>query len=154
MLPRLLRQPIAPPAALPFAEQPVEALLVEQPPQTALPHSPVAESPFAPPPIPAARHPLDPSPPVVVAAPQASLKPARSLADVLQSFMEESNIRWGEILAALLIVTSAVGLVISLRATLKAIPYFPALLFTLFTVAFHGAGCTPSAAGSCKPSAA
>ena len=38
------------------------------------------------------------------------------------------------------VVISAVGLVISLRATLKNIPYFPALLFTVFTVAFHGAG--------------
>ena len=67
-------------------------------------------------------------------------KPARSLADMLQSFMEESNIRWGEILAALLIVVSSVGLVFSLRATLKSIPYFPALLFMLFTVLFHSAG--------------
>lgn len=35
---------------------------------------------------------------------------------------------------------SAVGLIISLRNTLKAIPYFPALMFMLFTVLFHGAG--------------
>ena len=68
------------------------------------------------------------------------ITPRRSLADVLQSFMEESNIRWGEIIAGILIVISAVGLVFSLRATLKAIPYFPALLFMLFTVAFWGAG--------------
>jgi hypothetical protein len=81
--------------------------------------------------------------PMVAAPPQANAEPpqpARSLADMLQSFMEESNIRWGEILAALLIVVSSVGLVFSLRATLKSIPYFPALLFMLFTVAFHGAG--------------
>jgi hypothetical protein len=67
-------------------------------------------------------------------------RPARSTADMLQSFMEESNIRWGEILAAFLIVISSVGMVISLRNQLKEIPYFAALLFTVFTVAFHGAG--------------
>ena len=83
-------------------------------------------------------HPLDkpvtPPPP-----PQPSL-PARGLAEMLQSFMEESNIRWGEIVAALLIVVSSVGLVFSLRSTLQAIPYAPACLFALFTLAFHGAG--------------
>jgi hypothetical protein len=67
-------------------------------------------------------------------------EPRPSLADMLQSFMEESNIRWGEILAATLVVLCSVGLVISLRSTLQAIPYFPAILFTLFTVSFHGAG--------------
>jgi hypothetical protein len=67
-------------------------------------------------------------------------RPARSLADMLQSFMEESNIRWGEILAALLIVISSVGLVASFRSQLENIPYFGAILFTSFTVAFHGAG--------------
>jgi hypothetical protein len=67
-------------------------------------------------------------------------RPSRSLAEMLQAFLEEKNIRWGEILAGLFIVISAVGLIISLRNTLKAIPYFPALMFMLFTVLFHGAG--------------
>jgi predicted transporter len=40
-----------------------------------------------------------------------------------------------------LIVGSAVGLVISLRATLRdTIPYFPALIFMLITLAIYGAG--------------
>ncbi len=73
-------------------------------------------------------------------APPQPLTPSRTLADMLQGFMEESNIRWGEVFGGLLIVSCAIGLVVSLRATLEYIPYFPALLFMLFTVAFHGAG--------------
>src|SRR5207244_9739284 len=83
-------------------------------------------------------HPLDR--PYTPPPPKTPSQPGRSLADMLQSFMEESNIRWCEILAATLIVLCSVGLVISLRNTLKNVPYFPAILFTLFTVSFHGAG--------------
>lgn len=64
----------------------------------------------------------------------------RPWTDMLRSFMEERNIRWAELLSAGLIVLCSVGLVASLWATLQQIPYFPALLFTLFTVAFHSAG--------------
>ena len=65
----------------------------------------------------------------------------RGLAGVLQSFMEEKNIRWGELVSGLLIVVSSVGLVISLWATLKeAIPYFPVAVFLAATAAMHGAG--------------
>ncbi len=77
------------------------------------------------------------------AAPTA-FSPRRTLADMLQSFMEEKNIRWGELASGMLIVGSAIGLVISLRATLaeisERIRYFPALLFLLGTVAIHAAG--------------
>lgn len=77
---------------------------------------------------------------VDVAKPSASPR-RRAVADLLQAFMEEKNIRWGELVSGLLIVGSAVGLVISLWATLKdAIPYFPALLFMAATAAIHGAG--------------
>ncbi|HEV8069549.1 MAG TPA: hypothetical protein VGP76_17550 [Planctomycetaceae bacterium] len=59
----------------------------------------------------------------------------------LQAFMEEKNIRWGELVSGLLIVGSSVGLVISLWATLeKAIPYFPVAVFLTATAAMHGAG--------------
>ncbi|HLJ10284.1 MAG TPA: hypothetical protein VKU82_03805, partial [Planctomycetaceae bacterium] len=64
-----------------------------------------------------------------------------ALGDVLRAFMDENNIRWGELISGLLIVGSSIGLVISLWATLKeAIPYFPALLFMIVTAAIHGAG--------------
>lgn len=72
--------------------------------------------------------------------PAKPVEPARPLADILQNFMQESNIRVGEIIAGLLIVGSAVGLIISLRNTLKAIPYSSATLFMLITLGFFGAG--------------
>lgn len=87
--------------------------------------------------------PVSPLAPAVAPLPPKPVKPpepVRPLADVLQNFMQESNIRLGEIIAGLLIVGSAVGLIISLRNTLKAIPYSSALLFMLFTVGFYGAG--------------
>ncbi len=60
---------------------------------------------------------------------------------LLNAFMEDKNIRWGELISGLLIVGSAIGLVISLWSTLKSqIPYFPGLLFLLATAAIHGAG--------------
>ncbi|MCH7727962.1 MAG: hypothetical protein IH991_16020, partial [Planctomycetes bacterium] len=62
----------------------------------------------------------------------------RRFSDLLHAFMEERNIRWGELLSGVLIIGSAVGLVISLRHTLsQAIPYFPALLFMGGTAAIH-----------------
>ena len=74
----------------------------------------------------------------------AAFSPRRTLADMLQSFMEEKNIRWGELASGMLIVGSAIGLVISLRTTLaeisERIRYFPALLFMLGTLAIHAAG--------------
>ena len=68
-------------------------------------------------------------------------QPSRTIADVLQSFMEESNIRWVELISGTVIVVCAIGLVISLRATLQdTIPYFPALMFMLVTAGIHFAG--------------
>jgi hypothetical protein len=79
--------------------------------------------------------------------PQAAERPSheperpRALAGLLQTFMEEKNIRWGELISGLLIVGSSVGLVISLWATLKeAIPYFPVAVFLTATAAMHAAG--------------
>ena len=55
---------------------------------------------------------------------------------MLQAFMDEKNIRWAELLSGALIVVSAVGLVVRLRATLReTIPYFPALSFMLVSLA-------------------
>src|SRR5262249_45691961 len=67
--------------------------------------------------------------------------PSPALSDLFPSFMDENNIRWGELISGLLIVGSGIGLVISLWETLKdTIPYFPALLFMLVTATIHGAG--------------
>ncbi|MBC7852528.1 MAG: hypothetical protein IAF94_03745, partial [Pirellulaceae bacterium] len=105
-----------------------------RPPATAKPAALPSRQPAAP----AFTHPLDK--PTVVAAPPKATKPARPWADVLQGFLEESNVRWGEIIAGLLIVLSAVGLIFSLRQPLQKIPYSPAILFMLFTLGFYGAG--------------
>jgi len=116
---------------------PVEPLLAEviEPSAPAEATVPVAAAVSAP-------HPLD----VVEAEPVAPPAPSRSesaklgLAAVLSTFMDEKNIRWGEVLSGMLIVGSAVGLVISLWSTLEAIPYFPALLFMGVTLAIYAAG--------------
>lgn len=62
-------------------------------------------------------------------------------ANLMRAFMEQSNIRWIELISASLIVVCSVGLVISLWSTLSATSrYFPSLVFLLATVAVHGAG--------------
>jgi hypothetical protein len=67
--------------------------------------------------------------------------PRRPWTSVLQSFLEEKNIRWGELASGLLIIGSAIGLIVSLRYELeRRIPYFPALLFMLVTAAIHASG--------------
>ena len=65
----------------------------------------------------------------------------RLTAGLLKSFMEQSNIRWVELISATLIVVCSVGLVISLWSTLSSTSrFFPSLVFLLATVAVHGAG--------------
>ena len=101
-------------------------------------------------------HPLDapePPEPTATRVPSATFSPRRTMADMLQSFMEEKNIRWGELASGMLIVGSAIGLVISLHEELKQISqqiqYFPALLFMLGTIAIHAAGLYTLRAGNC-----
>ncbi len=84
-------------------------------------------------------HPLDRDEPRADVPPAST--PRRTLAALLQAFMEEKNIRWGEIISGLLIIVCAVGLVVSLWATLRdSIPYLPALIFLVGTAAFHAVG--------------
>lgn len=77
------------------------------------------------------------------AAPKVSLvKHSRKAAgEMVQEFLNEKNIHWGELLAGVLIVGCAVGLILSLRSQLsQIIPMFSALLFLLVTAAIHFAG--------------
>ena len=70
-----------------------------------------------------------------------SREPRRTFSEVMSTFMQEKNMRWGELASGIMIVLSAVGLVVSLRETLEnTVPYFSALLFMLITAAIHGAG--------------
>ena len=157
-LPRLAPRPIETHSLPATSEAAIDATLVEWPgaaavspppqlrPVEATAPAPRIESPFAAtnPLAPARKagvvHPLDKPEPVMRPVPPQPSLPRRTLADILRSFMEESNIRWFEVLSGFVIVFCSIGLVISLRSTLRAIPYAPALLFMIFTVAFHGAG--------------
>jgi hypothetical protein len=58
----------------------------------------------------------------------------------LSGFLEEHNILWGELVGGLLIVGCSIALVVTLRQTLEAIPYFRFLLSAGVTLGLFGAG--------------
>ena len=66
--------------------------------------------------------------------------PRRSFAEVLNAFMEESNIRWGEIIGGLLIIGCSTALVVSLWAQISEIPVLKFLIFTTVTAILFGIG--------------
>jgi len=66
--------------------------------------------------------------------------PRRPFSEVLNSFMEESNIRWGEIIGGLLIIGCSTALVISLWAQISQIPVLKFLIFTTVTAILFGIG--------------
>jgi hypothetical protein len=64
----------------------------------------------------------------------------RPFTEVLKSFMEESNIRWGEIIGGLLIIGCSTALVVSLWAQISQIPVLKFLIFTTVTAVLFGIG--------------
>lgn len=69
------------------------------------------------------------------------LKPPRKpFAEVLAAFMEQSNIRWGEIVGGVLIIGCSTALVISLWAQISRVPVLKFLIFTTVTAALFGVG--------------
>src|SRR3954451_12717208 len=64
----------------------------------------------------------------------------RSISEVLNSFMEESNVRWGEIIGGLLIIGCSTALVISLWAQISRVPVVKFFIFTTVTAALFGIG--------------
>ena len=54
--------------------------------------------------------------------------------------MEQSNIRWGEIIGGLLIIGCSTALVVSLWAQISSIPVLKFLIFTTVTAALFGVG--------------
>jgi hypothetical protein len=64
----------------------------------------------------------------------------RSFSEVLNAFMEESNIRWGEIIGGLLIIGCSTALVVSLWAQISEIPVLKFLIFTTVTGLLFGIG--------------
>ena len=66
--------------------------------------------------------------------------PRRSFTEVLNAFMEESNIRWGEIIGGLLIIGCSTALVVSLWSQISQIPVLKFLIFTTVTAVLFGIG--------------
>jgi hypothetical protein len=82
--------------------------------------------------------------PVPLVAPglTPSAEPARHLGwkEMVNSFFQERNILWGEIVGGLIVIGFSIALVISLWRTLEQIPYFPFFLFVAVTASFFGLG--------------
>ncbi len=67
--------------------------------------------------------------------------PRRAMSEVLRSFMATYNIRWGELVAGILIVACSIGLVVSLWNTMKETHrLLPATVFLTAVAAIEGAG--------------
>jgi hypothetical protein len=71
---------------------------------------------------------------------RAPRPPRRSFTEMLNSFMEESNIRWGEIIGGLLIIGCSTALVVSLWSQISQIPVLKFLIFTTVTAVLFGIG--------------
>ena len=81
---------------------------------------------------------LHPLPPAAPAPPAA---PILSKSEVIQSFLAAHNIRWGELVAGILIVVCSIGLVISLWNTLvQTHRVIPSLIFLSANAAIYAAG--------------
>ncbi|MBL9125778.1 MAG: hypothetical protein JNG90_19210, partial [Planctomycetaceae bacterium] len=76
----------------------------------------------------------------VAAAPSAAPPPKTRLADLLATFMEEKNVRWGELVGGMLIVGCSIALVISFWAQIAAQPVLKFGLFNGIVTALFGLG--------------
>src|SRR5689334_7669450 len=124
---RLERAPMVRP------EQPQRVEPVAAPPPS-VPSAPLpVREPVAPPPPPPRIPRPEPPPP-------PPRPPRRPFSEVLNSFMEESNIRWGEIIGGLLIIGCSTALVVSLWAQISQIPVLKFLIFTTVTAILFGIG--------------
>ncbi|EKK04494.1 hypothetical protein RBSH_00109 [Rhodopirellula baltica SH28] len=73
--------------------------------------------------------------------PPAPTTPKRALSEVITSFLARNNIRWGELVAGLLVVVCSIGLVVSLWNTLtSAHRVVPSLIFMSADAAIFAAG--------------
>jgi hypothetical protein len=89
---------------------------------------------------PVARERVQPPPPPPPSRPLPPPRMRRPFSEVLNSFMEESNIRWGEIIGGLLIIGCSTALVVSLWAQISQIPVLKFLIFTTVTAILFGIG--------------
>ncbi|MFI5378795.1 MAG: hypothetical protein ACHRHE_05835 [Tepidisphaerales bacterium] len=131
-------QPAQPVAAVPVAglEEPVAAQ--------------VFAPPVAPPPLPAFARavptpaeevrpapPARPIPPTPVAPPS---QPRRPFSEVLATFMQEANIRWGELVGGLLVVGCSIALVRTFWSSIADHPWLKLGVFAAVTVAVFAVG--------------
>jgi hypothetical protein len=84
--------------------------------------------------------PLPPPVPLEPAAPAAPSVPPPPPKRRMSHFLEEHNILWGELVGGLLIVGCSIALVVTLRQTLEALPYFQFMLSAAVTLGLFGAG--------------
>ena len=87
---------------------------------------------------PPTEHPAQPAAPVTV--PPLVSEPRTTWTDWLAAFMEERNIRWGELVGGLLIVCCSIALVISFWSEIADRPLLKFLLFNGVTAALFGVG--------------
>src|ERR1051326_306512 len=129
--PRPAPAPVAPPPSVVTASLIAtdDEIVIEPVPTFIAPEEP-ARAPVAPKAVPA------PPPPRPLPPPRAR----RPFSEVLNSFMEESNIRWGEIIGGLLIIGCSTALVVSLWAQISQIPVLKFLIFTTVTAILFGIG--------------
>jgi hypothetical protein len=151
--------PVAAPAATPVPSQvrmpmpvmpltPALAPPLAPPPQQVMPEAEPASAPspaFAAPPAPAP--PTTPQPalqpwrPPVAPRPAPAPRPARRpWSEVLAAFMEQKNIRWGELVGGLLIVGCSLALVLSFWSEISQRPVLKFSIFTAVTGALFSLG--------------
>ena len=125
------QQPVKPAVETP----PVEPVVKPEPVVVARPIAP-APKPQAPEPVFAVQHreAVEPS------KPEPAPEPRRSFAEMLETFMEESSIRWGEIIGGLLIIGCSLALVISLWSQITAVPLLKFSVFVGVTAGLFGIG--------------
>ncbi|MGH9882424.1 MAG: hypothetical protein ACRD6N_13385, partial [Pyrinomonadaceae bacterium] len=150
--PATAKEPTAPPPHPPSVTQPVEGhgTPTTQTPSVVLGSVIATDDEIVIEPVPSFLGPKEQQPPPSSAAdiqqpytrPEYSQpkQPRRSFTEVLNAFMEESNIRWGEIVGGLLIIGCSTALVVSLWSEISQIPVLKFLIFTTVTAALFGVG--------------
>lgn len=122
--------PVPPPSVVTASRVPSDDEIIIEPAPTFL----APEEPVRKPVAPVRPRPTPPPPP----PPPPRVR--RPFSEVLNSFMEESNIRWGEIIGGLLIIGCSTALVVSLWAQISEIPVLKFLIFTTVTAILFGIG--------------
>ncbi|HEV8378746.1 MAG TPA: hypothetical protein VGP99_07835, partial [Tepidisphaeraceae bacterium] len=102
------------------------------------PPIPPLAAPFrVPPPKPRQVIPIEP---VAPPPPPPPAPPRKPFSEILKRFMEESNIRWGELIGGLLIIGCSIALVLTFWEQIATQPWLRFFLFTAVTSAVFGTG--------------